>query len=489
MRMCHRFKSPSSAFPATHHLKGAQRLRIAMICAHSNPLGPLGRRDTGGMSVYIREMSRALASQGHHVHLFVGEPVHGPESEGPDSTRETLQQYFGPNVHWVSVPCATTVPQESLEHIKTADAFYRAILKASGKHGMNAQASASRSGVNLDNLAASSMKKRRPFDVIFSHYWLSGLAGLQTANALQVPHVVMFHTLARSKAAALGLPADGSCRLCAEHFVASQSHAVVAPTYAEKEALHTHYDVAPHRIAVVPCGVNNQLFRPSDRSLARRQLQLPLNAIIYLFVGRLDPIKGLDSLVAAFAGLPRSVPARLVVVGGDASETEPLKAYQEMVYAQGLSERVIFAGRVDQCRLPAFYAAADALVVASHYESFCLVALEALASGRPVIGPPVGVLPKVLRLAEAGVLVQDNSPGELLRGMMVIASDRQNHGSFQEAVRRTISERYSWNRVAQDLAQTLTLITNPEGAFRLAEGTFIHGFHLCSRHCRTSGRP
>lgn len=489
MRMCHRFPSSSPTFPETHSPQGARQLRIAMICAHSNPLGPLGRRDTGGMSVYIREMSRALASQGHCVHLFVGEPSHGLESEGLDYTRETLHRYFGPNVHWVSVPCSTTAPQESVEPMKTAHTFCQAILKASRKGSVAAKSAAFRGEADSGDFRAVSFNRGRPFDVIFSHYWLSGLAGIQTAHSLQVPHVAMFHTLARSKATALGRPVDASCRLCAEQLVASQSHAVVAPTHAEKEALITHYGVPPYRIAVVPCGVNGQLFRPSDRSLARRQLQLPLDAVVYLFVGRLDPIKGLDRLLAAFARLPRSMPARLVVVGGDPSEGKPLKAFHDMVQAQGLGDRVVFAGRVDQGRLPAFYAATDALVMASHYESFGLVALEALASGRPVIGPPVGVLPEVLSRPEAGVLLQDNSPDELLRGMTVIAEERHHKGVVQEAVRRMISERYAWHRVAQDLAHALTHITNPDGLFNVAKETLFHGLDRCSHHCGASGRP
>lgn len=460
-----------------------------MICAHSNPLGPLGRRDTGGMSVYIREMSRALASQGHHVHLFVGEPSSGSESQGLNDTRQTQRQYFGPNVHWVSVPCSTTVSQEPVEQLETAHTFCRAIVKASRNGSVAATGSAFRNEADSEDFRAVTWKSGRPFDVIFSHYWLSGLAGIQTAHVLQVPHVTMFHTLARSKAAALGQPVDASCRLCAEQLVAYQSHAVVAPTQAEKETLLNHYGVPLHRIIVVPCGVNGHLFRPSDRFSARRQLQLPVDAIIYLFVGRLDPIKGLDRLLAAFARLPRSMPARLVIVGGDPSEGEPLKAFHDMVQAQGLGNRVVFAGRVDQGRLPKFYAAADALVMASHYESFGLVALEALASGRPVIGPPVGVLPEVLRRAHAGVLLKDNSPDELLRGMTLIAEERHRQGAFQEAVRRSLSKRYAWHRVAQDLAQALMHISNPNGLSNVAKETIIHGLDRCSDHCGTSGRP
>ncbi|MEJ5349216.1 MAG: glycosyltransferase [Desulfosoma sp.] len=487
MRMCHRFDFRSSRPAGTSERPRGPRLRIAMVCAHSNPLGPLGRRDTGGMSVYIREMSRALASLGHMVDLFVGEPLDGPTFLDNEESKETLQRYFGPNVHWVSVPCSTKAPHNPSELIKTTKSFHQAILRASQDQAVWTKTLPAAFEHHLKH-TGNAKTKQRPFDVIFSHYWLSGLAGLATAHSLHLPHVIMFHTLAHSKAEALGRTVDSSCRVCAEHLVASQSHGVLAPTDSEKEALMTHYGVSPSRIAVVPCGVDGCLFRPKDRLSARRQLQLPLDALVYLFVGRLDPIKGLERLFDAFARLPRSIPARLLVVGGDVSEEKSLEAFRKMVEAHGLSRRVIFAGRVEQARLPDFYAAADALVIASHYESFCLVALEALASGTPVVGPPVGVLPEVLSRPEAGVLLRDNSPEELLRGLTAIAKDRSGTDARHVAVRRDISLRYSWNRVAQDLAQALSDLIYPDGIFKDERETGFNGLHRCSRYCSASGR-
>ncbi len=458
-----------------------------MICAHSNPLGPLGRRDTGGMSVYIREMSRALASLGHMVDLFVGEPLDGSSFQKTDDSAEALYRHLGPNVHWVSVPCPTTAPQDPGEQIKTATAFRRALLTASRYSVVRTKASAFPAEPH-GPCRAWAEAKERPFDIVFSHYWLSGLAGLTTAKTLDVPHVMMFHTLARSKAEALGRPVDGSCRLCAEHWLASQSHGVLAPTNAEKESLVTQYGVSPYRIAVVPCGVDGNLFRPKDRDSARRDLGLPLDEVVYLFVGRLDPIKGLDRLLEAFARLPRSVPARLLVVGGDASEKKSLETLHDIVKDRGISQRVNFSGRVEQARLPEFYAAADALMIASHYESFCLVALEALASGRPVVGPPVGVLPEVLSEPKAGVLLRDNSPEELLRGLTAIARDRRETSRYSGAVCRQIAQRYSWHRVAQDLARTLADLVNSKGISAALRRDIANGSRLCSRCGSASGR-
>lgn len=441
--------------------KTAPRLRIAVLCAHSHPLGPLGRRDTGGMSVYIREMSRAVAARGHRVDLFVGDPSRGPGTEGFEYTKQELQDHYGPNVHWVSVPCETAVPRDPIEQRKTAEAFRRAVLEA--------------------------CQKKRRFDLIFSHYWLSGLAGLHSARALGAPHMVMFHTLAQSKTAALGRAVDAPCRLCAERFVACRSHGVVAATVREKDVLETHYGVDPQRIAVVPCGVDMHRFRPGDGPAARKRLGFPQDETIFLFVGRLDPVKGLDRLLDAFSRLPRSAPARLVVVGGDASEQGRLREFGQWAQKLGVSHRVIFSGRIDHCGLPDFYAAADALVVASHYESFGLVALEALASGRPVIGPPVGVLPEVLSSPVCGALLQDNSPRQLLDGMTRFLERKKRQRDGEAAYRRRIARRYSWDRVACDLERCFyrvleTLLRHER------QRTLPHGFGRCSDHCRASGR-
>ncbi|MEJ5365136.1 MAG: glycosyltransferase [Desulfosoma sp.] len=455
-------ESPFFLDEAVNPGKTAPRLRIAVLCAHSHPLGPLGRRDTGGMSVYIREMSRAVAARGHRVDLFVGEPPRGLGSQGSEYTKQELEDHLGPNVHWVSVPCETAAPRDPLEQVKTAEAFRRAVLGA--------------------------CRGRRPFDLVFSHYWLSGLAGLYTAQALGAPHVVMFHTLAQSKTEALGRSVDAPCRLCAERLVAARSHGVVAATEREKDVLETHYGVHAERVAVVPCGVDMHVFRPGDGFGARKRLGLPLDAAVFLFVGRLDPVKGLDRLLDAFSRLPRSVPARLVVVGGDASEEERLKEFRDLAETLGVSKQVIFSGRIDHCRLPDFYAAADALVVASHYESFGLVALEALASGRPVIGPPVGVLPEVLSSPVCGVLLEDNSAQHLLGGMTILLERKGRQRNGEAALRRRIARRYSWDRVAHDLERCFHRVLETS-TWHETRRTSSHGFGRCSDYRCASGRP
>jgi len=444
--------------------KGKGPLRIALICAHSHPLGPLGRRDTGGMSVYIREMSRALASMGHHVDLFVGDGSSEDGRQGPLNVKESLQAYFGPNVHWVSVPCGTVARETPEDQMRTAQAFSRAVVQTRNSAG-------------------------RPFDVVFSHYWLSGLAGIHAAHLLGLPHAVMFHTLSALKTAALGRAVDAPCRLCAERLVAAQSHRVIAATDREREALGTYYAVPQRRVAVVPCGVDVHLFRPACRLTARSRLGLSQDALVFLFVGRLDPVKGLDRVVDAFSRLPRSIPARLVVVGGDPAEEPLMHAFRHRSEPRDLGERVVFSGRVEQHRLREWYAAADALVIASHYESFCLVALEALASGLAVIGPSVGALPELLSQPEAGILLRDNTPEEILRGMLAFRQRWPHETPAAAARRRALAQRYTWDAAARRLVTHFSHMIDEHLRQWAAQRMAPHGFGGRSDYCRTSGRP
>ncbi len=388
-----------------------------MICAHSHPLGPLGRRDTGGMSVYIRETARALADLGHRVDIFVGEGEAG--EKGPSSS------LLFPRVRTWSVP----KPQNGA---------------ASFRHFSDI---ASRFA---DALCARSARSENGYHVIFSHYWLSALAGLEAARRLRVPHAVMFHTLAILKKRAHPGSEDSPCRLCAERRAAGRSDRIITATARERDVLCESYGVPPGRIQVVSCGVNETLFRPLNRKACRRRWNLPLGEPVFLFVGRFDPIKGLDRLLEATALLPPTVLMRLLVVGGDPEPEDRLfLRYREMCRRLKIEDRVRFLGRIPHERLPEVYSAADALVVPSYYESFCLAALEALACGVPVIGPPVGVLEELAPL-ETGILTKDNSAESLARGLRLVVESP--HRIPPDRLRRT-ALRYSWGKAARELAR------------------------------------
>ncbi|SHE97166.1 D-inositol-3-phosphate glycosyltransferase [Desulfacinum infernum DSM 9756] len=404
---------------------GGGRLHIALICAHSSPTGPLGRRDTGGMSVYIREISRALACLGHDVDIFAGTTA--PEEAPSKVVRQapTAQgSRTGGSVRGIRVPAPPAHGNDPDRVRKIADRFAEAVFR----HGL----------------------RERPYDVIFSHYWVSALAGLQASQRLQAPHAAMFHTLSELKRRALGKSVDSPCRLCAERRVARKSTRVIAATNREREALREQYGVSEDRTVVIPCGVDERLFRPLDRPACRRRLSLKPEEAVLLFVGRFDPIKGLERLFRAVGLVNSPRPIRLLVVGGDPEEDG--SSWQEMTHrAEELAPgcRISFLGRVEQEDLPFYYNAADLFVVSSFYESFGLAILEAMACGTPVVGPPVGVLREIPQDSGAALLTPDNAPESLARG---IRRGLAGQGVVPDRERiRATAVAYRWREAARRL--------------------------------------
>ncbi|SMC21930.1 D-inositol-3-phosphate glycosyltransferase [Desulfacinum hydrothermale DSM 13146] len=405
---------------------GGVRRHIALICAHSNPSGPLGRRDTGGMSVYIREVSRALACLGHDVDIFTGvggtdEPsVNTPSTRLPGRLRPR-----GGRIRTIPVPALPPHGKAPDRFQGIADRFAEAVCR-------------------------HNRLRVRPYDVIFSHYWISGMAGVQAAERLQTPHAVMFHTLSELKRRALGKRVDSPCRLCAERRVARKSRCVIAATHQERAALQDHYGVSNDRTVIIPCGVDDHIFRPLDRSACRRRLNLAPEEAVLLFVGRFDPVKGLERLIRAVALVEPSRPIRLLVVGGDPAEDDLV--WKEMTQlAENLvpDGRISFLGRVEHGELSVYYNAADLYVVSSFYESFGLAILEAMACGTPVVGPPVGVLQDIPKGSVAAVLTPDNAPETLAQGILKGLS-RGIGPSDRETIRAVVS-RYRWRETARKL--------------------------------------
>ena len=242
------------------------------------------------------------------------------------------------------------------------------------------------------------------YDLLHSHYWLSGLAGMQLSQALGVPHVATFHTLGKLKLQARPGENESAVRIDAETTLLRSVDGVVVSTRAEAEEMIRLYGVYPGRVAVIAPGVDLDVFWPRERTLARERLGVTEPGVV-LYVGRLEPLKGLDILVRAVADLAMADTTRLLVVGGDPDSDELVGELGSLARSVGVAERVTFAGSVPQQDLPWYYSAADVLVLPSHYESFGMVALEAMACGTPVVVSRVGGLKTFVRNGESGYLV------------------------------------------------------------------------------------
>ncbi len=354
-----------------------QRLNIAMISIHSCPLAVLGGCDTGGMNVYVRELARELAKRGHSVDVYTKahQPEHGPAIN------------LGQNVRIIHLD---TGVDEDMPKIAIYDYIQR-----------------------LSDIAENFRKHNQlKYDLIHSHYWLSGLIGKDLQALWHVPHMAMFHTLGAIKNG-LGIgEIEPELRIESEREVISGCDRVIASTAGEKQELVKLYSASADKISVIPCGVNLDLFRPVDREQARRELGLDHQKVI-LFVGRMDPLKGLEQLLTAMTRMDGDRPPLLMIVGGDTQSRSQVQAIQNMTQNLHIEERVRLIGPVSQNKLPIYYSASDVCAIPSYYESFGMVALESLACGTPIVATDVGDLKNIIRNNGTGRIVPDNSPHRL----------------------------------------------------------------------------
>jgi D-inositol-3-phosphate glycosyltransferase len=261
----------------------------------------------------------------------------------------------------------------------------------------------------------------------------------------------MFHTLGAIKNS-LGIgEEEPELRVETERELIRNCHAVITSTEREKEALVHYYGAAPERISIVPGGVNLKLFQPIEKRLARQELGLSDDKIV-LYVGRVDPLKGIDRLLEAVASLPDTHGLRLMLIGGDEQSESEIERLHQLARALGIQPLVTFLGLIKHERMPYFYSAADVCVVPSYYESFGLVTLESLACGTPVVATDVGDLKKIIRPGETGYVVDNASPAQLADKIASVLSWPERDGSSIQSIRASVA-RFSWSNIARAIAK------------------------------------
>ena len=358
--------------------------RVATISVHTSPLDQPGTGDAGGMNVYIVELSRRLAAMGIEVDVF---------------TRTTSSSLD---------PVVELEPGITVRHV-TAGPF-----EGLSKNDLPAQLCAFASGV----LRAEAVHEPGHYDVVHSHYWLSGQVGWLAKERWGVPLVHSFHTLAKVKNASLAADDDPepTAREIGEAQVVDAADRLVASTDDEATQLRDLYGADPARIATVAPGVDLERYTPGSRVAAKALLGLRPDDVLLLFVGRIQPLKAPDVLIRAAAELVARDPRlrhRLVVavVGGPSGTgTRDPERLDHLTRALGLTDVVRREPPVAPDRLVAYYRAAEAVVVPSYSESFGLVALEAQACGTPVVAASVGGLRTAVRDGVSGVLVTGHDP-------------------------------------------------------------------------------
>ena len=391
-----------------------KQLRIAMLSVHSCPVGTLGTRDTGGMSVYIVELASALGKLGHLVDVYTR--VHDPRDRqiyalGKDVQLIHLKAGADEQIHKLAV--YTYLPDFAC------------------------------------GIEAFRKENNLQYDLVFSHYWLSAWVGEYLQRWWHIPHITMFHTLGAVKNVT-GIGEDEpELRIETEKELARSCYHIIAPTEKEKEGLVLHYGSAPEKISVIPCGVNLEVFKPMGKEKAKRELGLGDEKII-LFVGRIEPVKGIEQLLRAMSYLQNRHSSRLVIIGGDDNSQYETGKLLRLARELHIEDSVTFAGSIKQDELLCYYSAADVCVISSYYESFGLVALESLACGTPVVATDVGGSRSIIREGETGYVVADNEPHHLAEKIDLLLSKQSPDINSALAIRASISK-YNWSNIAETM--------------------------------------
>ncbi|OKI08565.1 D-inositol 3-phosphate glycosyltransferase [Streptomyces sp. CB02056] len=403
--------------------------RIAMLSVHTSPLHQPGTGDAGGMNVYIVELAKRLADLNIEVEVF---------------TRSICSD---------DAPTVELAPGVLVRHVTAGP--YEGLVK----EDLPAQLCAFTHGV----LRTEAGHRPGHYDLVHSHYWLSGQVGWLAAQRWGVPLVHTMHTMAKVKNAALaeGDTPEPAARVIGETQVVEAADRLIANTTEEAAELALHYAARPDQLAVVHPGVNLDVFRPGGPrtpAAARARLGLPQDAAVLLFAGRIQPLKAPDVLlraVAALLGRRPELRERLVVpvVGGPSGTGLARPESLHKLAAQlGIGDVVRFHPPVGQPDLADWYRAASALVMPSYSESFGLVALEAQACGTPVVAASVGGLPVAVRDGETGTLVQGHDPLDWSYALEPYVTDRGLAARRGEAAARHAS-RFGWDTAAATTAE------------------------------------
>ncbi len=405
-------------------------MRVAMLSYHTCPLAILGGKDTGGMNVYVREISRELGRRGIKVDVY---------TRSQDEHVPHVSHDLGYGNRVVHVPAGPEVPlpkDELAEHIPTF----------------------------VENIIDFAESKGFEYDLIHSHYWMSGIAARDLQSAWNVPVVHMFHTLGLMKQRIAQSPheAEGDYRLDGEQEVLSMADRIIAATIAEKAQLQWLYQAKTEKIAVIPPGVDTCHFYPIPADEAKEYIGISPDDRMLLFVGRIEPLKGIDTLIQAMGLMAGNGDAAdhqlcLTIIGGDPhvsreEMTDEMSRLQTLSSENGIDEFVAFLGRRSQETLPYYYSAAEVVVMPSHYESFGMVALESMACGTPVVASQVGGLAFLVQDGETGYHINVGDMDALSERLTTLLDDDQLHQKLSRQAAE-FAQDYSWDKIARRMME------------------------------------
>ena len=396
--------------------------RAAFITLHACPLAAPGRGKSGGMNVYVRQLASALGELGMTIDIFTRE----------HSDVANRVETIGSNVRVIHINVG-----EPDAHL---DALYALLPDF------------------LEQLNKFREEEGLEYDVVHSHYWLSSWVGRELSQELAIPHVVTFHTLSLIKMQSRAGEEEQSERSVIETKVIATADRIIAFSPHERDAMARLYAADANKITLVPCGVDLEVFRPLNQKAVRSSLGLNGEKIL-LYVGRVEPIKGLDLLVETAAQMDSEDGVRMIVVGADVNGDREMDRVRQLAREKDLEDKIDFVGQVDHDDLPLYYNAADVCVVPSYYESFGLVALESMACGTPVVATRVGGLSTIIHHGRTGYLKSWRCPEAFANSVEMIISSNGLQQSMGEAARKR-AEGMGWDNAAALISVEYSALTS-----------------------------
>lgn len=399
--------------------------KIAFISEHASPLAVLGGADSGGQNVYVDRVARCLIKLGYEVDIFT-------RWDNPKLGR-IVRYRPGIRIIHISAGEKKFIPKETLfQHM---DEF-------------------------TDNMLNFIRKSRLSYEVIHAHFWMSGYVASRVKKVLGIPFVITFHALGKVRRMYQG-SADTfpDSRFFIEEMIVSQADAIIAECPQDKDDLMIHYYAKQQKIKVIPCGFDRSEFYPMEKHVCAVRLGLDPNERIILQLGRMVPRKGVEDVIKGTALLlkRKSIPVRLLVVGGESDDPCPVKTpeigrLQRIARREGISDKVTFVGRRNRNLLKYYYNAAHVFVSTPWYEPFGITPLEAMACGVPVIGTNVGGIKYSVEHEKTGFLVPAQEPEILSRRMLEVLENPAVSKDLGLKAAKRVNRFFTWEIITREIA-------------------------------------
>jgi D-inositol-3-phosphate glycosyltransferase len=408
--------------------------KIAFISEHASPLATLGGVDSGGQNVYVAELAKHLSRLGYDIDVYT-------RNDNP-----TLPEiyYWAPGVRVINVIAGPVeqIPKEAL--LQYMPDFRDYMLNFIRDHQLD-------------------------YSLIHANFFMSGLVAAELKQRLGIPFVITFHALGHVRRIYQGdqdkFPPQ---RIQIEEAVIREADQIIAECPQDSEDLINYYNASPEKLTIIPCGFSAEEFYPVDKKLARTILDLPQNEKILLQLGRMVPRKGVDNVVRSLATLTGklSEPVKLVVVGGETDDPDPLTnpeigRLQKIAADAGVAHMVRFTGRRNRLMLKYFYSAADIFITTPWYEPFGITPLEAMACGTPVIGANVGGIKYSVVDGKTGLLVPPDDPAKLGDAITNMLTNNEMMKSMREQSLKRVNTIFTWAQVSQSVSRMYESIAQP----------------------------